>query len=70
MQKTHRIGNELEMLKPSDLAPRLGVTTGRVYQLIAEGLIPSVRIGRAIRIPREAWNEWLREQHRRATHQE
>jgi len=70
MQNTHNTGSQVEMLKPSDLAPRLGVTTGRVYQLIAEGLIPSVRIGRAIRIPREAWNEWLKEQHRRATQHE
>lgn len=70
MHNTHDSGSQVEMLKPSDLAPRLGVTTGRVYQLIAEGLIPSVRIGRAIRVPRKAWDEWLKEQHRRATHQE
>ena len=70
MFDAHNRGNQVDMLKPSDLAARLGVTTGRVYQLIAEGVIPSVRIGRAIRIPREAWNEWLKEQHRRATHQE
>lgn len=69
MHNTHDSGSRVEMLKPSDLAPRLGVTTGRVYQLIAEGLIPSVRIGRAIRVPRKAWDEWLKEQHRRATHQ-
>lgn len=56
-----------DLLRPSDLAPRLGVTTGRIYQLIAEGLIPSVRIGRAIRIPRDAWEQWLEEQSRRAT---
>ena len=55
-----------DLLRPSDLAPRLGVTTGRIYQLIAEGLIPSVRIGRAIRIPRDAWEQWLKEQSRRA----
>lgn len=46
MRDTRNSGNQVEMLKPSDIAPRLGVTTGRVYQLIAEGLIPSVRIGR------------------------
>jgi len=70
MHDIRNTGNQVEMLKPSDLAPRLGVTTGRVYQLIAEGIIPSVRIGRAIRIPREAWDEWLREQHRLATQHE
>ena len=51
-----------ELLRPADVAPLLGVTTGRVYQLIAAGRIPALRQGRAIRIPRSAWNAWLREQ--------
>jgi excisionase family DNA binding protein len=48
-----------EMLRASDIAPQLGVTTGRVYQLIAAGVIPAVRIGGAIRIPRAAWERWV-----------
>jgi prophage regulatory protein len=67
MKDAYSRNHMMDMLRPSDLAPRLGVTTGRVYQLIAEGLIPSVRIGRAIRIPRDAWEQWLKEQSRRAT---
>lgn len=51
-----------ELLNPSDIAHSLGVTTGRAYQLIGEGVIPHVRIGRRIRIPRTAWEEWLEEQ--------
>ncbi len=31
----------------------------RVYQLISEGVIPSVRIGRSIRVPRAAFDAWL-----------
>jgi excisionase family DNA binding protein len=50
-----------ELLRPADLAPLLGVTTGRIYQLIAEGTIPAIRIGGAVRIPRNAWEGWLRE---------
>lgn len=51
-----------EMLRASDIAPCLGVTTGRIYQLIAAGVIPAVRIGGAIRIPLQAWEIWLAEQ--------
>lgn len=49
----------LEMLRASDLAPMLGVSACRVYQLIAAGEIPAVRIGRAIRVPRRAWDQWV-----------
>ncbi len=55
-----------EMLRASDISSRLGVTTGRIYQLIAAGVIPSVRVGGAIRIPREAWERWLDDQTQRA----
>jgi len=54
------------LLRPADVAPLLGLTTGRVYQLIADGVLPSVRIGGAILIPREAWDEWLGGQKDRA----
>ena len=57
---------EKDVLNASDLAGLLGVTTGRVYQLIADGVIPSTRIGRSIRIPRPAWEAWLRQQTDRA----
>ena len=50
-----------EFLRPADIAPLLGVTTGRIYQLIAAGEIPAVRLGRAWRVPRAAWDEWLQE---------
>lgn len=51
---------EIEMLRAADIAERLGVTASRVYQLIAAGTIPVVRVGGALRIPRAAWDEWLR----------
>jgi excisionase family DNA binding protein len=55
-----------EMLRPSEIAGSLGLTTGRVYQLIAAGALPAVRIGRAIWIPRMAWEGWLMAQSDRA----
>lgn len=53
------MSGEKQLLKPSEIAPLLGVTTGRIYQLIAEGTIPAVRVGGALRIPRSAWDSWL-----------
>jgi excisionase family DNA binding protein len=55
------MATERELLRPADLAPLLGVSIGRVYQLIARGLIPAVRVGGAVRVPRAAWEEWLRD---------
>jgi len=51
---------ETEFLKPAEVADLLGVGRGRVYQLIRAGVIPATRVGGAIRIPREAWGEWVR----------
>lgn len=48
-----------EFFRPGDVAPLLGVTKARVYQLITERVIPTVRLGGSIRIPRAAWEAWL-----------
>ena len=56
------MNSQKEVLRAADVAPLLGVTTGRVYQLIASGVIPATRIGGAVRIPRAAWEAWLRDQ--------
>ena len=47
-------------LRVHEVAKALGVVPSRVYQLIGDGELPSVRVGGAIRIPRAAWDEWLR----------
>ena len=57
---------ELELLRVSDIAARLRLTSGRVYQLIQAGDVPAVRVGGAIRVPSGAFQEWLRAQDVRA----
>ncbi|MCK4414945.1 MAG: helix-turn-helix domain-containing protein [Candidatus Eisenbacteria sp.] len=57
---------EKELLRPADLAPLIGVTPSRVYQLITAGVIPAVRVAGSIRVPREAWQRWLDEQRDKA----
>ncbi len=48
-----------DLLKPADVAVRLNVSAGRVYQLLADGTIPCVRRGRSVRVPRLAYERWL-----------
>jgi excisionase family DNA binding protein len=60
------MNGEREMLRPADVASLLGVTKGRVYQLIAARELPAIRVGGALRIPRAAWEAWLRRRSREA----
>lgn len=51
----------VEYLKPSEVAAILRVQSAMVYRMIASGEIPSVRITRkCIRVPRQEFFEWLR----------
>jgi len=43
----------------ADVARELGLSRVRVYALMGEKRIPSIRLGRAIRVPRDAWTAWL-----------
>lgn len=55
-----------QLLKVSDIAPALGVSASRVYQLVEAGIIPVIRVGGSLRIPREAWERWLAQKRDRA----
>jgi len=48
-----------DLLRPADVAARLGVTPGRVYQLLTDGTLPCIRRGRSVRVPRQAYERWL-----------
>jgi len=47
------------LLKPAEVAERLRIGRSLVYELIAQGEIPSIRLGRCIRVPVAALNEWI-----------
>jgi excisionase family DNA binding protein len=48
------------MLKPSEIAEALGVSKTTVYGLVADGVLPSVRVSEGtIRIPAAAFRKWL-----------
>jgi excisionase family DNA binding protein len=56
------------LLRPyPDAAEALGVSRSRIYELIARGQVPGVvRIGRSVRVSREALILWVREQAEKA----
>ncbi|MFC1930894.1 helix-turn-helix domain-containing protein [Chloroflexota bacterium] len=56
--------NKIEklLLKPSEVTQILGIGRSLVYELIARKEIPSIRIGRCIRVSSESLQRWLRDQ--------
>jgi excisionase family DNA binding protein len=53
---------EPALLRVEEAARILALGRSKTYELIARGELPSVRIGRAVRVPRNALQEWLRAQ--------
>lgn len=49
-----------QVYRVSEVADLLGFSTGRVYDLIRRGLIPSIRFGRQVRVPIESLREILK----------
>jgi prophage regulatory protein len=49
------------LLRPVEVAEVLGIGRSLTYEMIARGEIPSVRIGRCIRVQTESLQRWLRE---------
>ena len=49
-------------LKPKEAAALLGIGRSTLYALLAAGVIPSIRIGRAVRVPVDQFRDWLRRQ--------
>jgi excisionase family DNA binding protein len=46
-------------LRPTDVSVALNMSRSRVYQLIAQGVLPSVRIGKSVRVPVDALQKWI-----------
>jgi excisionase family DNA binding protein len=51
-----------EYLKVPEVARIIRVARSRAYELVAEGEIPSIRIGRSVRVSRKELDRWLEEQ--------
>ena len=47
------------LLRPSEVSELAGLGKSKTYALIAVGEIPSVRIGRCVRVPADRLREWI-----------
>jgi excisionase family DNA binding protein len=56
------------LLRPTEAADRLGISRSRIYELIAQGVIPSIRIGNTLRVPAEALRRWVEGQLAESSH--
>lgn len=50
---------ERMLYRPAEAADAIGVSRARAYELIAAGVIPSIKIGSSIRVPVEALRAWI-----------
>lgn len=48
-----------ELLRVEEAAKVLGIGRTKVYELMARQELPVVRIGRAVRIPRQSLSDWI-----------
>ncbi len=53
---------EIEYLKVPEVAKVLRIARSRAYDLVADGTIPAVRIGRSVRVSRRDLERWLTSQ--------
>ena len=53
---------EHEYLKVPEVAKVLRIARSRAYELVADGEIPAVKIGRSVRVSRRELDRWLKSQ--------
>lgn len=47
------------LLKPEEAGAALGLCRSKIYVLLADGTLPSIRVGRSVRVPAEALRAWV-----------
>ena len=50
------------LLRPAEAAEAIGIGRSKVYELLASGDLPSIRIGGVIRVPVTALHAWIERQ--------
>lgn len=50
---------EKELLTAREVQQILGLGLSKVYDMMARGELPTLRVGRLIRVPRQALDEWM-----------
>ena len=54
--------NDHEVLTVEEAAKVLRISRNHAYGLVAQDKLPSIRLGRRIRIPRDLFDNWMKHQ--------
>jgi excisionase family DNA binding protein len=55
------------LLKAGDVAKLLGLGRSKVFAMLAVGELPVIRLGRSVRVPRAALEDWIAENTQQAS---
>jgi excisionase family DNA binding protein len=47
------------LLRPAEAAEAIGIGRSKIYELLASGELPSIRIGGSVRVPVDALRVWI-----------
>ncbi len=50
------------LLRPREVAVATGLSRSMVYELIGRGELPAIRVGKSVRVPVAALQQWIRDQ--------
>lgn len=53
---------ERSALRPAEVAELLGLSTATVYYFIERGVLPSIKIGKRVRVPTAELRQWIADQ--------
>ena len=56
------MAQERLLLRPAEAAEAMGVSRSKAYELIAGGVIPSIKVGGCVRVPVGALQQWIVQQ--------
>ena len=56
---TSLASDSVVLLRATEVARLLGVSRSQAYYMMAVGQLPVVRIGRAVRVPKQALADWI-----------
>ena len=60
-QRTEDSFLEDRLLRAADVQAQLGMSRAKVYRLMQHNVLPTVRIGGSVRVPRKALFKWIEE---------
>ncbi len=61
-----KVSEEKDLLRPRDVARRLGLSIPHVYTLAAAGTLPSIKLGKAVRFRPADVDRFIRDHRRKA----